>query len=87
MNEEKPWWWPEVIDDDYLARLRADYPHKADLEDESLLDYFDDGKSNGQFSTTWDHVGDAYDEYEKLARAFLALVKETGKTPSDFGEI
>jgi hypothetical protein len=84
MNEEKPWWWPEIIDDEHLARLRADYPDKASMDDESLLDYFDNGKSKGGFSTTWDHVGDAYADYGKLAHAFLALVKETGKTPSDF---
>lgn len=84
MSNEKPWWWPTTIDDAHIARLREDYPEKADLSDDELLEYFDEGKEPGQFSTTWDHTGDAYAEYEKLARAFLKLVAETGKAPEDF---
>ncbi len=84
MDENIPWWWPVVIDDAHLARLRDDYPDKAGWSDEALLEYFDEGKEVGAFSLTWDHVGDAYGEYEKLARAFLKLVDETGKSPEDF---
>ena len=84
MNDDKPWWWPTVIDNAHLARLREEYPEKADLSDDELLEYFDEGKELGQFSTTWDHTGDAYAEYENLARAFLKLVDETGNAPEDF---
>ena len=81
----KPWWWPQIIDDEYIARLRDDYPEEtAGMDDESVLENFEDGKELGQFSVMWDHVGDAYAEYEELARAFLALVKECGKLPGDF---
>jgi len=87
MSNDKPWWWPEIIDDDHIARLRADYPETTDnMDDESVLDCFDDGKTKGQFSITWDHLGDAYNEYEKLASAFLRLVEEVGKSPDDFTE-
>ena len=84
MKDNKPWWWPTIIDDAHLARLRDDYPEKANLSDEELLAYFDEGKGIGQFSTTWDHVGDAYAEYEKLANAFLNLVDEIGRVPEHF---
>ncbi len=84
IKDKAPWWWPSIIDDAHLARLREDYPEKSGWGDDELLEYFDNGKEIGQFSTTWDHIGDAYPEYENLARAFLDLVKETGKKPSDF---
>lgn len=84
MTDSKPWWWPTIINDAHLARLRKNYPEKSCLNDEALLEYFDEGKNLGQFSTTWDHVGDAYAEYEELARAFLRLVDESGKAPEDF---
>ena len=84
MSDDKPWWWPTVIDEAHIAGLREEYPEKADLSDEDLLEYFDEGKETGEFSITWDHVGDAYEEYEKLARAFLKLVNEAGKVPEDF---
>ena len=82
---DKPWWWPEEINDAYFQRLRSDYPEKADWSDDRLLDYFGEGWT--KFADTWDHLGDARDEYEKLATAFLMLVSETGKTPSDFDDI
>lgn len=79
---DKPWWWPQEIGPEWYAQLRDDYDDKADWSDEQLLDYFGGGWD--QFADTWDHLGDARAEYEKLARAFLSLVAETDKTPSDF---
>ncbi|NNW55473.1 MULTISPECIES: hypothetical protein [unclassified Roseobacter] len=78
----KPWWWPQRVDQEWLQRLRQDYPDKADWSDDSLIDYFNDGRM--KFSDTWDHLGDARDEYEKLASAFLDLVEKHGLSPSDF---
>ncbi len=83
--QDKPSWWPRIIDTAHIARLREDYP-EANMTDEGLLDYFEEGKRLGQFSTRWDHVGEAYDDYEKLARAFLQVVQETGKKPGDFDD-
>ena len=39
-----------------------------------------------RYTDTWDHLGDARSEYEKLADAFLGLVAETGKRPEDFDD-
>ena len=84
MNNEKPYWWPQEINEEYINQIRLDYPEKAHMSDDELSEYFDEGKLPGQFATTWDHVGDAYCEYEKLAKAFLYLVSLTGKKPEDF---
>jgi hypothetical protein len=67
---EKPWWWPVLCDRAYFTRLREDYPDDADCSDEELHETYADGQ---KYATTWDHTGDAYEEYEKLADAFLAL--------------
>ncbi len=83
MNNE-PWWWPQIIDAAHLTRLREEGGEAAHMGDTELLEYFDDDKELGQFSTTWDNIGDAYEEYAQLAQAFLKLVAETHKTPNDF---
>lgn len=83
MDEVKPWWWPQEINADWYAQLRAHYPERVSgWSDERLLDFYGEGCT--EFSDTWDHLGDARAEYEKLARAFLDLVSETGKSPADF---
>ena len=78
----KPWWWPQRVDQEWLQRLRQDYPDKKDWSDYSLINYFNDGRT--EFSDTWDHLGDARDEYEELAAAFLDLVEKHDLSPSDF---
>lgn len=66
------WWEPELADDDYVARLRADYPEKCDgMSDEWVRDHFN--PTGGKYIVTWDHVGDAYQQFEALADAYLAL--------------
>ena len=81
-EDKKPWWWPVVTDEKYIARLREDYPEETTrMSDEEVRDYYDNGR---KYSNLWDHVGDAADEHEKLADAFLKLVEETGKKPGDF---
>lgn len=80
---EKPYWWPELADDAWRARLRDDYPEEtADWSDEKLDDYYNE--HGWKYVDTWDHLGDAREEYEKLADAFLKLCAETGKKPEDF---
>ena len=84
-QNDKPWWWPQIIDDDYIKTLRQEYVEDTKgLSDEDVLCHFDNGKKKGQFSITWDHIGDAYEEYEQLAKVFLKLINETGKSPKDF---
>ena len=57
------------------------------MSDEELLNYFQDGRSKGQFSHYWDNLGDAYEDYAALANAFLVLVAKTGMSPKDFKNI
>jgi hypothetical protein len=78
---DRPYWWPQPINDEWRASCRADYPEYAEWSDDELDEYFGDG---WKYADTWDHLGDARSEYEQLADAFLKLVAETGKSPSDF---
>lgn len=71
MPNNKEWWFPKLCNEEYFASLREDYPDNAHMTNEELHDYYNHGK---KYSTTWDHVGDAYAEYEKLADAYLALL-------------
>lgn len=73
VTEEKPWWYPKLCDSRYFARLRDDYPEHAHWSDDDLLEHYNDGR---KYSVAWDHLGDAYPEYEELADAFLALVEK-----------
>lgn len=70
-----PWWWPRLANDpEYLATFRKDMPETAEgMTDEDLAEYLGEG---WKYADTWDHLGDAREEYEKLADAFLALVAE-----------
>ena len=66
----KQWWEPVRSDHVWCERLRKDYPHNAHMSDEQLRDEYADGR---EFAVTWDHVGDAYAQFEKLAEAYLKL--------------
>lgn len=67
-DEKKPWWYPELVDASYLARLREDYPEHAAWGDDELRSHYD---CESRYGVTWDHIGDAYEEYEPLADAYL----------------
>jgi len=73
-SKENEWWWPVVVDDAYFNQLRSDYPDKAEWSNESLADYFE--VEEGGFSDTWDHAGDARDEYAEVAKHMLTLRAE-----------
>ncbi|WP_333846939.1 hypothetical protein [Phaeobacter italicus] len=62
---QKPWWWPEKVDSNYFDRLRDDYPERAHMTNGELEEHFE--VEEGCFSDTWDHLGDAREEYEYLA--------------------
>lgn len=85
MDNDEPWWWPTELNAERYDAWRREYPEKADWSDEDLAEYFADGWT--QFYDNWGNLGGAREEYEKLARAFLNLVKETGKSPADFKDI
>ena len=64
------WWEPEPTDDAWLKRIRDDYPDNANESDHWLRDYYAEGR---RYAVTWDHLGDAYAEYEELADAYRKL--------------
>ena len=78
---EKPWWWPEITDAEWIARIRSDYPEDTeDLDDDTIREEYADGR---KYAVTWDHIGDAYGDWERLADAFLALLSEREKGGDD----
>ena len=83
MNKDQ-WWFPVLIDEDHIAQLRQDYPEHAGKTDEELIDYFD---NHQKYSTTWDHVGDAYEEYEPLADSYLEALKHISGMKSAMFEL
>ena len=68
-----PWWYPEPFNAEYAQRLREDYPENAHMSDDDLWEYYCDSR---KYPVTWDHVGDAYDEYEPLVDAYFSLRAE-----------
>ena len=70
MKNEKPWWYPKLTNSAWCNEKRRDYPSNAHLSDDELRDKYADGR---KYQVTWDHVGDAYDDWEKLADAYLAM--------------
>lgn len=66
---ERPYWYPVLADDAWLAQLRKDYPDNADMSDEELQNYYNE--DGWKYTDAWDHVGDARDDWEKLADRFL----------------
>lgn len=73
---EKPWWFPTLTDAAWIAQIRADYPDDTrDMDDDEVREHYADG---WKYADTWDHLGDAREEYEKLADAYLALLAKVG---------
>ena len=70
------WWFPVRCNDAYFNRLRKDYPETAEYSDEYLHEYYNGSR---KYSITWDHLGDAYAEYEELVDAFFELLDEAEK--------
>lgn len=67
----KPWWYPELTDAAWVAEKRADYPEATEgMDDESVRDKYADGC---KYQDLWDHVGDAREQFEKLADNYLEL--------------
>lgn len=76
-DNEKPWWFPVLADAAWCDRIRKDYPEDTDgMDDEEIREEYAHG---WKYADTWDHLGDAREEYEQLADAYLALLESTGK--------
>jgi hypothetical protein len=79
---DKPYWWPQPMNDEWRGRLRVDYPEDTvGLSDDGLDEKYGEG---WKYVDTWDHLGDARSDWQELADAFLKLVEQTGQKPSDF---
>lgn len=74
MAGKKPWWFPVICDEQYFRRLREDYPEHADMEDDELLEHYNDGC---KYIITWSGISEGIEEFEKLADAYLKLLEET----------
>ena len=61
-------WEPVLADAAYAEHLREDYSTDAHMSDDEILDKYCDGK---KYVILWDHLGDAYWDYVKLADAYL----------------
>ena len=75
---EREWWEPVPVDAAYIAELRENYPDKCDgMSDEWVVDHFNE--AGGKYAVTWDHLGDAYAQFEELADAYYKLKSQAGK--------
>lgn len=73
---DKLWWFPVLTDAEWCARIRQDYPEDAaELDDDEIREQYADG---WKYADTWDHLGDAREDYERLADAYLELLRSTG---------
>ena len=74
-DEETPYWYPTRIDEAWFARIRKDYPEVTrGLSDGEIQVLYAHGCST--YTDVWDHLGDARNDWEKLADAFFALKDE-----------
>ncbi len=75
LQDDKPWWIPELTDAAWCARIREDYPEDAaDSDDHSIRGKY---AKSWKYADTWDHLGDAREQFEKLADAYFALTTES----------
>lgn len=77
MNE-KPWWYPKIVNADYCKRLREDYPESAHMSDDELRTEYD---CEEKYQHCWDHVGEAYKAFEKVADRMIELEAIIAKLP------
>ena len=69
---EKPWWFPTLTNDEWIAQIRADYPDDTqEKSDDFIREYYADG---WKYADTWDNLSEAREEYERLADAYLELL-------------
>ena len=81
------WWYPTDIPAT-LIQLRKNYPEHNGMSDEEILAEFDDDPDD-KFTVLWDNLGDAKDQFDKVAGRMQelearvdeleALTAETGK--------
>ena len=69
------YWHPKITDVAWCKEIREEgYDEDdADLDDEGIRDHYADG---AKYAVTWDHVGDAKDDWEPMADDWILLCKE-----------
>jgi hypothetical protein len=73
IEQKREWWFPALTGDAWIARIREDYPEETqNLSDEEIRDKYADGR---KYADLWDHLGDARDDWEKLADAYSNLLE------------
>ena len=71
---EKPWWFPVITDAAWCERIRSDYSEDTDgMDDDDIRDEYADGC---KYADLWDHTGDAREQFEELADAYLELLDQ-----------
>ena len=74
---ELEWWEPEPTDQDWIERIRSDYPEETEnMSDEDIRFRYADGQ---KYATTWDTLGDAYAAYERLADKYWEMKEGRGE--------
>lgn len=68
---DKPWWYPVRCDADWCKQTREYMPDETrGMSDEELVEEYNEG---AKYQMLWDHVWDAYEQFEPLADAYLEL--------------
>lgn len=65
----KEYWHPQLTDAAWAQKIRKEYG-LGDVTDEEIRETYADG---AKYAVTWDHVGDAYDDWEQLADDWIRL--------------
>lgn len=64
------WWWPEIADEDYFNSLRETNLGLENFSNSELEEQF--GVSEGCFFDAWDHLADAREHYQEIAKFSVA---------------
>lgn len=68
------WWEPKLFTAQEAERIRQYYD--ASGTDEEINDKYNNGR---KYLVTWDHIGDAYEQFEHLADAYHRLREELNR--------
>ena len=83
IQDKNPWWIPVLTDAEWCAQIREDYPEDAaNSDDDTIREEYADG---WKYADTWDQLGDAREQLEKLADAYFELTAELAAAKRDAG--
>ena len=61
---DRPWWWPTEANEEWAKEVRAGGGGRDDVSLEQLKKDFNQDRD---WVVVWDHTGNAYEEYAKMA--------------------